>query len=77
MQAALQGVTTDVMQDVGQWKSKASFLSYADQDQLDAALAEREVHSVRKKQKCETERRQSDGSSPSSTEESSSGSDGS
>ena len=77
MQAAMRGVTMDGMQGDGQWNSRASFLSYTDPDRLGAALAERELRSVRKRQKCEKERRQSEWSAPSSTEESSSDSDGS
>ena len=77
MQAAMQGVIMEVMQDVGQWNNKTSFMHYTDPDKLDAAMAERELRSVRERQKCEKERRQSEWSSPSSTDESSSDSDGS
>ena len=77
MQAAMQGVTMEAMRDDGQWQNSASFLNYTDQDKLDAILAERALQSVRKRQKCEKRRRQSELSSPSSTEESSSDSDGS
>ena len=77
MQAAMRGVTLEGMKDVGQWTSSASYLNYTNPDQLDAALAQRELQSVRKRQKCEAAKRQSERSSPSSTDESSSDSDGS
>ena len=77
MQAAMQGVTMEAMQDVGQWNHKASFLHYTDPDKLDAAMAERELHSVRKRQKCEKKDASLNGHRQVSTEESSSDSDGS
>ena len=77
MQAAMRGVTLEGIQDVGQWSSSKSYLNYTNPDQLDAALAQRELQSVRKRQKCEAEKRQSEWSPPSSPDESSSDSDGS